>query len=111
MRWRSLREVLVGDEEAAEMRTLLSYRRDLVREQARGGGRFEDLLEFVQNEGQLLLAKVFFQTILQGPLARLPHPQRLRNGGEEHFGLGQGGERGPRLPARRAASCLPRPVP
>ncbi len=44
MRWRSLREVLVGDEEAAEMRTLLSYRRDLVGEQARSITRLRALL-------------------------------------------------------------------
>lgn len=44
MRWRSLREVLVGDEEAAEMRTLLSYRRDLVGEQARSITRLRVLL-------------------------------------------------------------------
>ena len=44
MRWRSLREVFVGEEEAAEMRTLLSYRRDLVGEQARGITRLRALL-------------------------------------------------------------------
>ncbi len=44
MRWRSLREVFVGDEEAAEMRTLLSYRRDLVGEQARSITRLRVLL-------------------------------------------------------------------
>jgi transposase len=44
MRWRSLREVFVGDEEAAEMRTLLSYRRDLVGEQARSITRLRALL-------------------------------------------------------------------
>ena len=44
MRWRSLREIFVGDEEAAEMRTLLSYRRDLVGEQARSITRLRALL-------------------------------------------------------------------
>ena len=44
MRWRSLREVKPRDEEAAEVRALISYRRELVEEQARGISRLRALL-------------------------------------------------------------------
>jgi transposase len=44
MRWRSLREIRAGEEEVAEMRALVSHRRDLVEEQARAITRLRTLL-------------------------------------------------------------------
>lgn len=47
IRWRSLREIRPRDEEAAEVRALVSYRRELVEEQARGISRLRALLSEV----------------------------------------------------------------
>ena len=47
MRWRSLREILPRDNEAVEMRLLVSYRRDLVTDQARCITRLRALLNEV----------------------------------------------------------------
>ena len=64
------------------------------REQLRYGGcRPQNLLEVVEHEEQPPLAEVVLEALIERLLPCLPHPQRLRDGREEQFGFGQGGER------------------
>jgi transposase len=80
LRWRSLSEVRVRDENVAELRALVAYRRDLVQEQTRRVTRLRELLMgvFPGLEAALDLTK-------KGPLlavSRVARPAAARRLGE-----------------------------
>lgn len=83
LRWRSLSEVRVRDENVAEMRALVSYRRDLVQDQTRRVTRLKELLVgvFPGLEAELDLTK-------KGPLfavSRVARPAAARKLGESRL--------------------------
>lgn len=83
LRWRSLSEVRVRDENVAEMRALVSYRRDLVQDQTRRVTRLRELLVgvFPGLEAALDLTK-------KGPLfavSRVARPAAARRLGESRL--------------------------
>lgn len=97
MRWRSLREVLPRDDEAVEMRLLVSYRRDLVVDQARCITRLrallnevfpalDALLNFQKDRAFVLLSKVATPKAARRPgisrLARWLRTQGIRRSDE-----------------------------
>ncbi len=80
LRWRSLSEVHIRDENVAELRALVAYRRDLVQEQTRRVTRLRELLVGVFSglESALDLTK-------KGPLlavSRVARPAAVRRLGE-----------------------------
>src|SRR5215211_1330048 len=55
--------------------------------------RPQNLLEVVEQEKQPPLVEVVLEGLIERLLCCLPHLQCLRDGREEQFGFGQGGER------------------